>query len=113
MSEEYITMQNMIEQLNKESIYWRKMVVSEAHHYIHLKAEIELLTSDLNSIKAENELLTNDLNSLKTENEEYNRLNARIWDQTKTWIKQDSDIISRQAAQIKFLAGRIKALEKK
>ena len=99
MSEEYITMQNIIEQLKKESKYWRNMSINRERHSNNLTAEIEALT--------------NNVLAVTTENEEYNRLNARIWDQTKTWVQEDSDIISRQAAQIRFLVGRVKELEKK
>lgn len=99
MSEEYITMQNMIEQLKKESNYWKKMAINGERHS--------------NNLATENEVLTNNIVAVTTENEEYNRLNARIWDQTKVWVQEDSYIISRQAAQIKFLVARVKELEKK
>jgi hypothetical protein len=99
MSEEYITLQNMVEQLKNESNYWRKLSNSKEHHSINLSAEIEILHRNLVIANAENE--------------EFSRVNAKIWDQTKLWIKEDSEIISKQAAQIRFLVEKVKKLENK
>jgi len=99
MSEEYFANQSTIEKLKEESKYWRKLANSKEHHSINLTAEIEILHRNLGIAKAENE--------------EFSRVNMRIWDQTKLWIKEDSEIISKQAAQIRFLVEKVKKLEKK
>ena len=56
--------------------------------------------------------LSQKIDELTSENDEYRRTNDRIWETTKAWIKEDSEIISKQAGQIKYLVAKVKSLEK-
>ena len=95
MSEEYVMLQYQIEQLKKDLAYWMQ-VASDA-------------------VREKNEHiapLTQRIDELVSENDEYKRTNDRIWETTKSWIREDSDIISKQAGQIKYLVAKVKSLEK-
>jgi hypothetical protein len=101
MSEEYTLMQYESEQLRNDILYWRKIAteaMEKSQTAVQLQKDVETLTKLSESLKAENE--------------EYRRTNERIWETTKVWIREDSDIISKQASQIKYLAAKIKVLEK-
>ena len=99
MSEEYVMLQYDNEQLKKDVLHWIKLA-TEAQ-------------AALDNTRNENEQHKETIRTLISENEEYRRTNERIWETTKIWIKEDSEIISKQAAQIRFLVDKIKALEKK
>ena len=103
MSEEYTLLQYDIERLKKDLLYWRK-TASEA-----------LESSGAAAIQAKDEeirMLKIQLEESRAENEDFSRLNQRIWETAKTWIKEDSVIVSKQAAQIKYLLEKIKSMEK-
>ena len=94
LSEEYVMLQYQNEQLKKDLAYWMK-VASEA-------------------VREKNEHmapLTQKIDELVSENDEYNRTNDRIWETTKAWIREDSEIISKQSGQIKYLVAKVKSLE--
>ena len=96
MSEEYVMLQYQNEQLKKDLAYWMK-VASDA-------------------VREKNEHiapLSQKIDELVLDNDEYRRTNDRIWETAKTWIKEDSEIISKQASQIKYLVAKVKSLEKK
>ena len=91
MSEEYVMLQYQNEQLKKDLAYWMQ-VASDA-------------------VREKNEHiapLTQKLDELVSENDEYKRTNERIWETTKVWIKEDSEIISKQSGQIKYLVAKLK-----
>jgi len=101
MAEEYTLMQYECDQLRNDILYWRKIAteaMEKSQAAVQLQKEVDTL------IKVSEDL--------KAENEEYRRTNERIWETTKVWIREDSDIISKQASQIKYLAAKVKAMEK-
>ena len=101
MSEEYTLMQYESEQLRNDLLYWRKVAteaVEKSTTAVQLQKEVDTITIVVEALKAEND--------------EYRRTNERIWETTKVWIREDSDIISKQASQIKYLAAKVKTLEK-
>jgi hypothetical protein len=91
MSEEYVMLQYQNEQLKKDLAYWMA-VASDA-------------VRDKNDSIAP---LNQKIDELVSENEEYKRTNDRIWETTKAWIREDSNIISKQAGQIKYLVAKLK-----
>jgi hypothetical protein len=101
MSEEYTLLQYENEVLKRDLLYWRDLASKHIEN-ISLLTKLQKEVDDLNLAK---QLLISD-------NEEFQRTNDRIWATTKQWILEDSAIISKQAGQIKYLAEKVKSLEK-
>jgi hypothetical protein len=102
MSEEYTLLQYDLERLKKDLLYWRK-VASDAQE-----------SSSVVAIKAKDDeirRLNTQIEELQAENDDFGRLNHRIWETAKVWIREDSAIISKQAAQIKYLVAKLKQAE--
>jgi len=85
------------------------------NHRFYGDSSLRELSQQNDALREKNEhiaQLTQKIDELVSENDEYRRTNDRIWETTKVWIKEDSEIISKQAGQIKYLVAKVKSLEK-
>ena len=123
MSEEYVMLQYQNEQLKKDLAYWMKVASGRfveplcgvTNHRFYGDSSRRELSQQNDAVREKNEHiapLSQKIDELVSENDEYRRTNDRIWETAKTWIKEDSEIISKQAGQIKYLVAKVKSLEK-